>query len=187
MSRPISCLFSHLVIFLYLALCPFLAFFPHLAFFSYLIRCPPILAFFSYCIFDSLPIETSVLSERRRDGATASHSSLISCSELSSPSHTQYAYSIIHPHPIFLSNPNPSDPVNVHWLTDGIGFLGARSQQRYRSLMRRLAEAGRGWQTLKGISSSCASARRRRLTSSDLVEQRPSPSGDEKSALSSKL
>ena len=145
-SHSFSCLafFPHLAVFSYLALCPYFAFFsPSYCLLLYCLRSIPTSALFPYSIFDSLPIETSVLSESRRDGATASHSSLISCSEPSSPSHTQHAYSIIHPHPIFLSDPNPSDPVNVHWLTDGTGFPGARSQQRYRSLMRRLAEAGR--------------------------------------------
>ena len=87
---------------------------PHLAVFSYLcLLSIPTWALFAYSIFHSLPIQTSVQGERRRDGATASPSSLICCSEPSSPSHTPHLYSSIHPHPIFLSDPNPIDPVNV--------------------------------------------------------------------------
>ena len=108
--------------FSYLARCPYFAFFsPSCCLLISCLLLIPTLALFPYSIFHSLPIQTSIQSESCIDWAIASPSSLISYSEPSSPSHTPHAYSTIHPHRIFLSDPNPFDLVNVLCLIDGTG------------------------------------------------------------------
>ena len=153
MTRPI--LFSylafvpHLAVFSYLAFCSYFAFFsPSRCLLLSWLPSMPAWAFFPYSIFHSLSTQTSIQSESRRDGATASPSSLISA-----PNH----HRLLTPHTrtvqytfftsFCLDQTLLTPLMSTGWSMEQAS-PGARSQQRHRSLVRRLAEAGRGWQKL---------------------------------------